>query len=87
MDDDLVKLKDTVADQKLLLSAYEKTDTGQMVKKYEIAWYAALAGWVAAILAGLGLVANLAARTPPLPPEAGAPRVIYTKEEPPHSIS
>ena len=85
------------ADLRIMVKALEKTPEANLARRYDIAWYAAIAGWIVAVLAGLGLVATLGSRPEaqpaPAPPSPGrtdgtGPRVVYTPtEEPPHSIT
>jgi proteasome lid subunit RPN8/RPN11 len=74
------------------------TPSGQLSVKYSTALYAAITGWIVAILAGLGLLAMYIAKTPledessPMTgiikvPIAGvSPGVSSPSEEPPHQI-
>ena len=85
-------------DLKSELDSVYKTPQGELSKKYSIALYAAIAGWIAALLASLGLLAIWLSRTPPdrraNPPDRPDhgpdsqlfPEPTPTAEEPPHQI-
>lgn len=82
------------------LDEFLKTDKGDVLYKYQVSWYAAFAGWVAALLATLGLVALWASRSPlgGEDPRDGGPiggggggmgsmgGVAAPRQEPPHQI-
>ncbi len=64
-----------------------KTDRGVLARQYTVTLYAAIGGWVIALLAVFGLLAIWASRTPPGDPEAPGPGPGPSlSPEPPHQI-
>ena len=85
-------------DLKSELDSVYKTPLGELSKKYSITLYAAIAGWVAALLASLGLLAMWLSKTPleddPMPrpgsitvPVPGLGPIQSPSQEPPHQIT
>ncbi len=79
------------------LETFYKTPTGEMARKYSTSLYAAIAGWIVAILASLGLLAMWMTRMPPedaMDPRTGPLTIPVTgvspnpppAQEPPHQI-
>ena len=75
--EDDVKAKDKLLDD---------TNAGRLARRYQYAWYAAIAGWVVSLLLALGLVA--ASGKAPAPPLQGSSEgMVVREEEPPHTIT
>ncbi|WP_435007651.1 Mov34/MPN/PAD-1 family protein [Tundrisphaera lichenicola] len=66
------------------LEGIYKTPQGELSRNFTIALYSAIGGWVVALLAGLGLVALWASRSPITDEPAPAPAA--PPQEPPHQI-
>jgi hypothetical protein len=90
--------REKARDLKSELDAVFKTPQGELSKKYSLTLYAAIAGWIAALLASLGLLAMWLSRTPleddtiPRPgsitvPVPGLSPSRPPSEEPPHQIN
>jgi proteasome lid subunit RPN8/RPN11 len=90
--------REKARDLKSELDGVYKTPQGELSKKYSLTLYAAIAGWIAALLASLGLLAMWLSRTPleddPIPrpgsitvPVPGLSPGHPPSEEPPHQIN
>ena len=86
-------------DLKTELDSVYKTPQGELSWKYSTSLYAAIAGWIVAVLASLGLLAMWMAQNPPEDEPSTAPGSITVpvpgvrpsgptpEEEPPHQIT
>ena len=72
-----------LAEQEALLDALDTKKGAILLRKYERAWYAAVAGWGVGLLLGLGLVATILFQQSDVEP--GSER--RADEPPPHAIT
>ena len=95
--EDLDKAREKYADLKDEAEAFYQTKDGQIAVKYSTALYAAIAGWVLALLSSLGLLALWLSRTPLEPGSSpglsvspinvpGVSPEPAPSQEPPHQI-